>query len=120
MSQIVRKNNRQVGTVYEQAVGNYLEKNGYKILQFNYRCKEGEIDIVLKDGEYYVFCEVKYRTDRKTGSPLEAVDVRKQKKIFRCAMFYLNEHRLGDVPCRFDVIGVEGTEITHIKHAFMG
>ena len=82
--------------------------------------KQGEIDIVAKDGEYLVFCEVKYRSDAQKGSPLEAVDARKQKAIFRCALFYLTEKHLGEVPCRFDVIGIEGTRITHIKNAFSG
>ena len=67
-----------------------------------------------------VFCEVKYRSGSLAGSPLEAVDYKKQQVIFRCAQFYLAEHRLQDVPCRFDVIGIEGEEITQIKDAFAG
>ena len=80
----------------------------------------GEIDLIAKDGAYYVFCEVKYRADERKGSPLEAVDARKQQKIFRTAMYYLTEQQLEDVPCRFDVVGIEGTKITLIKNAFGG
>lgn len=56
----------------------------------------------------------------QAGNPLEAVDQRKQKKIFRCALYYTVQHGIEDAQCRFDVIGVEGTEITHIKNAFVG
>lgn len=115
-----RKNLRRTGADYEKAAGGYLESLGYEILEYNYRCRLGEIDIVAKDGEYIVFFEVKYRADQRKGTPLEAVDIRKQNIIFRCAMYYLTQHRLSDVPCRFDVIGIEDTKVTHIKNAFMG
>lgn len=121
-----RSNRRQTGTDYERAAGCYLEGLGYEILEYNYRCRSGEIDIVARDREYLVFCEVKYRSDNRKGYPLEAVDKRKQQTIFRCAVYYLTEHRLADAPCRFDVIGIDGVggtkeaEITHIKNAFSG
>ena len=117
-----KKNKRQTGAYYEREAGCYLEQMGYEILEYNYRCRFGEIDIVAKDGEYVVFCEVKYRADGRKGNPLEAVDVRKQKVIFRCAMYYLTEHHLEDVPCRFDVIGIQGKDgkVTYIKNAFTG
>ena len=120
MKRYVKQNNRSVGAVYEQAAGYYLEQNGYELIEYNYRCRDGEIDIIAKDGDCYVFCEVKYRSGRQAGNPLEAVDQRKQKKIFRCALYYTVQHGIEDAQCRFDVIGVEGTEITHIKNAFVG
>lgn len=116
----MKRNNRKTGAEQERAAGDYLQGLGYEVLEYNYRCKAGEIDLIARDKEYLVFCEVKYRADRRKGSPLEAVDLRKQKIIFRCAMYYLTERKLGDVPCRFDVIGIEGTELTHIKNAFTG
>lgn len=116
----VQKNKRRTGAAYEQAAGFYLEQLGYEILQYNYRCRSGEIDIIAKDGETLVFCEVKYRSDGAMGSPLEAVDVKKQRTIFRSALYYLSEHGLEDVPCRFDVIGIEGAKITQIRNAFFG
>ena len=115
-----RKSTRQTGTDYERAAGYYLEQLGYEILEYNYRCRTGEIDLIAKDGEYLVFCEVKYRSDGRKGSPLEAVSTGKQRTIFRCAMFYLAEHHRENIPCRFDVIGIEGTEVVHIKNAFAG
>ena len=111
-------NRRSTGAAYEQAAGYYLEQLGYEILEYNYRCRRGEIDIVAKDGEYLVFCEVKYRADGRKGSPLEAVDVRKQQRIRRAALYYLTEYGKSDVPCRFDVIGIQGTKVTHIRDAF--
>ena len=114
----MKYNTRKTGARYEKHAGAYLEAHGYEILQYNYRCKKGEIDIVAKDGEYLVFCEVKYRAGVSGGSPAEAVDLRKQKKISGSAMYYLMENYLTDVPCRFDVVAIQGREITLIKNAF--
>lgn len=70
----------------------------------------GEIDIVARDGETVVFCEVKYRYDHAAGDPAAAVDYRKQQKIFRVAQWYLQAHRLPEeTPCRFDVMAISGT-----------
>ena len=96
MKRNVKQNNRSVGAVYEQAAGYYLEQNGYELIEYNYRCRDGEIDIIAKDGDCYVFCEVKYRSGRQAGNPLEAVDQRKQKKIFRCALYYTVQHGIED------------------------
>lgn len=115
-----KRNFRQTGSYYEQMAAEYLEKKGYQILHMNYRCRLGEIDIVARDGAYVVFCEVKYRTDRRAGSPLEAVDIRKQRIIYRCAVYYLTEYLQENLPCRFDVIGIEGKQITHVENAFSG
>ena len=120
MKKAEKRNNRETGGNYEQAAGFYLEQHGFQILEYNYRCRIGEIDIVAKDGENLVFCEVKYRADQRRGNPLEAVDARKQRKIFQTAMYYMTERHLGDVPCRFDVVGIEGTKIQLIKNAFCG
>lgn len=113
-----KRNRRATGTVYEQAVGYYLEQQGYEILRFNYRCPLGEIDIIAKEGGCLVFCEVKYRRGNIAGTSLEAVDRRKQQTIFRCAQWYLKEMHLEEIPCRFDVIGVEGSKIRMVKNAF--
>ena len=111
-------NKRQIGTEKEKLAGAYLEKNGYKIIEYNFRCRQGEIDIIARDGEYLVFCEVKYRSDMSKGTPLEAVDYKKQRVISRCALFYIMKQRLGDVPCRFDVVSITNQEIQVIKNAF--
>ncbi|WP_251388543.1 YraN family protein [Mediterraneibacter agrestimuris] len=111
-------NQREIGSKYEHIAGRYLEQKGYRILEYNYHCRRGEIDLIAQDGEYLVFCEVKYRRGRMTGSPVEAVDVYKQRKLWKTAEYYLLRHRLYNVPCRFDVIGIEDSKITLIKNAF--
>lgn len=112
------RSSREVGARYERRAGEYLESLGYKIIEYNYRCRKGEIDLIAKDGEYLVFCEVKFRKDSRKGHPSEAVDYRKQRIISKCAMYYLMEHGLSDIPCRFDVVGMEGGEVLLIKDAF--
>lgn len=114
----MKQNRRETGSQYEQLAGSYLESCGYEILEYNYRCRIGEIDIIARDGEYLVFCEVKYRRGSDTGNPLEAVDWKKQKVISKCALYYLTVNHLTNHACRFDVVGVLGKEITLIKNAF--
>lgn len=114
----MNQNKRKTGTTYEQAAGYYLEQHGYEILEYNYRSRVGEIDLIAKDGVYLVFCEVKYRRDGQKGNPLEAVDCRKQYRIIRCAQYYMMANKVGDIPCRYDVIGIEGNHMTLIKNAF--
>lgn len=111
-------NKRQIGAGYERKAGDYLEKQGYQILEYNYRCRKGEIDIIAREGEYLVFCEVKYRRSPESGDPSEAVDMRKQRRISGGAVCYLTEKGLADVPCRFDVISILKEEITLIRNAF--
>lgn len=115
----MKKNNRKTGSCYEQAVAFYLEQSGYEILETNYRCKIGEIDLIAKEGGELVFCEIKYRTHGEKRVPLDAVNRKKQKTIIRCAEWYLAEHQLQDIACRFDVVGISGTEICLLKNAFM-
>lgn len=112
-------NKRRIGAVYERQAAEYLKSKGYQILENNYRCRIGEIDLIARDGRYLVFVEVKYRSDGFCGNALEAVTVRKQHTIRRVAQFYLLSHHLSeDIPCRFDVVGITGTEITLVKDAF--
>ena len=111
-------NKRATGTKYEHVAGRFLMDKGYEIIQYNYYGPHGEIDIIALDGDYIVFCEVKYRNKGHRYSSLKAVDRKKQQRIINCASFYLLKNRLKDIPCRFDVIGIEGNELIHIKNAF--
>ena len=112
-------NKRQVGTQYESMAVQYLTEAGYHILERNFRCRTGEIDIIAKDGAYLVFVEVKYRASAACGSALEAVDYRKQQSILRVAQDYMVSHGYGtQTNCRFDVVAIQGTEITLIQNAF--
>ena len=112
-------NQRAVGTVYEKRAGAYLKQQGYELLEYNFCCRSGEIDLVARDGAYLVFVEVKYRRTAEGGNPLEAVDGRKQRKISRAAAYYCMTHGYGeDMPYRFDVVAVLGEKICVVKNAF--
>lgn len=116
-------NKRAVGTAYETAACAYLEQKGYRIAQRNYRNRFGEIDIIATDrsDSMWIFCEVKYRSHNGYGSPLEAVDIRKQRRICRTALYFYTYHGYaGQRGCRFDVIAVYGDgRIEHIENAFL-
>lgn len=111
-------NKRHIGSRYEILAAEYLKSRGMAILECNYRCRQGEIDLVGKDGDFLVFVEVKYRRSEKNGTPAEAVTLQKQKNIRRTAQYYLYSHRYGDIPCRFDVVSILGKEICWIRDAF--
>lgn len=113
-------NKRQIGTEYEAVAAAYLEHKGYVILEKNYRTRRGEIDLIAKDRDTIVFVEVKYRATRRCGSPLEAVDARKQKRIVMTALYYCASKQYSlNRPYRFDVIGIVGDgTIEHIENAF--
>lgn len=112
-------NRRAVGTAYEKQAGAYLVGQGYEILEYNFRCRIGEIDIIARDGAYLVFVEVKYRRSTENGSPLEAVDRKKQRIISKVATYYCLTHGYGETsPCRFDVVAILGEEISLVKNAF--
>ena len=114
------ENKRKVGIQYEKKAAEYIKQQGFLILEQNFYSRFGEIDIVAKDGRYLVFIEVKYRRNASCGTPLEAVNAKKQKRICRTASYFCMRHGYGETtPCRFDVIAMMGEdEIVHIKNAF--
>ncbi len=112
-------NKRQLGADYEKVAGEFLQKQGYEILERNFRCRSGEIDLITREEEYLCFVEVKYRAGSTCGSPLDAVGSRKQSQIIRVAKYYLMKNGMTmDTPCRFDVVAIEGKEITLLRNAF--
>ena len=97
----------------------YLCAQGYEIITCNFRCRNGEIDLIAREEEYLCFVEVKYRAGTGCGSPLEAVTWHKRQNILKVARYYLMRNGLRmDTPCRFDVVAVCGQEITLIRNAF--
>jgi len=100
----------------------HLQAEGYHIEARNYRQKTGEIDIICRDGDTYVFVEVKTRQHGRFGHPTEAVTWRKQMQISRTATLYLQRRGQLDAPARFDVVGIilaeHGPEISHVIDAF--
>jgi putative endonuclease len=112
-------NRRSIGTEYESRAADFLESEGYVILERNYRCRTGEIDIIAQEKEYLCFVEVKFRSGSGCGSPLEAVNYHKQRKILGVARYYMMRQGLPlDTACRMDVVAIEGDEITLIRNAF--
>ena len=110
---------RSVGARYEALAAYFLEREGYCILERNFHCRQGEIDLIARDGEYLCFIEVKYRTSRHSGDALEAVTRKKQQRIIHTAEVYFAARGLpGDQKCRFDVIGIMPGEIRLVKNAF--
>ncbi|MGA2955899.1 MAG: YraN family protein [Thermodesulfobacteriota bacterium] len=90
----------------ELAIGQ-LKALKYKILERNFKCPLGEIDIIARDKSTLVFVEVKTRATRDFGGPAAAVDWRKQRQLSKVALTYLNKKKLSNVPARFDVVAVE-------------
>lgn len=110
---------RKRGAKYEGLAADYLQKQGFEILQRNFCSRFGEIDLIAREGRYLVFVEVKYRARNSGGHPLEAVDARKQYRIGKTADFYLLRYGYGEtMPCRFDVVGILGDEVIHLRNAF--
>jgi len=115
-------NRRRLGEDKEVLAAGWLRRQGMKILARNFRCRQGEIDLIALDeagGPALVFIEVKYRKNAACGHPEEAVDVRKQRVISKVALFYLARYRIPpDTPLRFDVVAIEGERIRWIRNAF--
>ena len=112
-------NHRAVGTDYEKKAAQYLETLGYQIVELNFRCRQGEIDLIAKEDGYLVFVEVKYRSSRQSGEPQEAVDLRKQRKISRTAAYYCMKRGISaQQACRIEVAACRQGEWLVIKNAF--
>ena len=100
-------NDKQLeGKIGEDKAETYLKEQGYEILCRNFRCMQGEIDIIARDKKTIVFVEVKTRTSTKYGEAREAVDKRKQKHIYESARYYLYQNRKENCTVRIDVIEV--------------
>lgn len=112
-------NKRRIGSVYEGVAVRYLQDQGYVIIETNYRCRVGEIDIIAWQDQVLCFVEVKYRAALHSGYPQEAVNGKKQKRIWKVASWYLSRYRIPPL-CRFDVVAICPPHIWLIKNAFGG
>mgnify|MGYP001400299086 FL=1 len=110
------------GKTGEGIASGFLTQNGYQILDVNYRCPIGEIDIVARERDELVFVEVKTRKSSALGYPEQAVGTAKQKKMSQLALWYLRDKKVGDAPVRFDVVAIlmlpSGNDIRLIRNAF--
>jgi putative endonuclease len=112
----------QQGAEAEQQALDYLNRRGLKLVTRNYRCKAGEIDLIMRDRDALVFVEVRYRQSSDFGSALESVTPSKQRKLLAAANLYLQKTDT-DQPCRFDVVALNGSghpRMTWIKDAIQG
>ncbi|MDY6978746.1 MAG: YraN family protein [Pseudomonadota bacterium] len=99
----------QRGNQAEQLARRYLEQQGLRFEQANFRCRRGEIDLIMRDGDSLVFVEVRYRRNDRYGSAAETVDRQKQRKLVTTALFYLqNNPKQARLGSRFDVVAISG------------
>ena len=110
---------RTLGSFGEEQAARYLRRKGYRIVERNFRCRQGEIDLIARKGKYLVFVEVKTRRNNDFRRPEQAVDYNKQHNLLRAINHYIHYCHL-NMPWRFDVITVVGMpgchhEIEHIE-----
>lgn len=111
-------NRRQKGAEWEERTAAALKRSGYVIVERNFRCRSGEIDLIARHRGYLVFIEVKYRRNADYGYAAEAVDFEKQKRICRVADHYVRTRCKEIPPCRFDVAAWDGERLTIYENAF--
>jgi putative endonuclease len=108
------------GALAERWAADFLQQHGLQLLAQNYRCRAGEIDLIMRDGEVLVFVEVRLRSNHDFGGAAASIDQRKQQRIIRTAQHYLTTlPRLP--PCRFDAVLLEsaqGKAVRWLKNAF--
>ena len=101
---------RRVGAQWEDAALAHAIGRGMQLVERNFTCRFGEIDLILRDRGVLVFVEVRYRGDADRGDGTSSVGAGKRAKLVRAASLYLQSHpRCADSPCRFDVVGCSGT-----------
>lgn len=113
---------KETGKIGEEKAANFLQKNGYTILERNFVSKLGEIDIIAREDNEYIFIEVKTRSSKKYGIPVEAVNRDKIKHIINVSKFYILQNNLQNKFIRYDIIEVYINKndylINHIKNVF--
>lgn len=115
--------NKVFGAFGESLATEYLSEKGYKVLERNFSCRIGEVDIIAMQEDTVAFIEVKTRSSEKFGLPSEAVSLTKQNRIVKTALYYMQRNKLLDYMCRFDVIEIivnpeNKSRINLIKDAF--
>lgn len=111
-----------LGLKGEIAAKRYLKRKGYKILETNFQCRFGEIDIIAQDRNCLVFCEVKTRSDGMLALPQESVTYTKQQKMIKTALFYLQKTDV-NMASRFDVVAISQQsdgkmKVEHLENVF--
>jgi len=109
---------RTVGAAMEARAADYLRARGLMILEQNFTCKGGELDLVCQDGDTLVFVEVRGRAHDELGDPLETIGPEKRRRVIHAARVYLVNRHIDEVPCRFDIVTLVGDAVTHYEDAF--
>jgi putative endonuclease len=114
---------RSIGQAAEEAATRHLRRAGLTVVARNVRLPGGELDLVCRDGDRWVFVEVKCRRARWGDAPGAAVSAQKQRRLVRLAQHYLKREHLGEPRCRFDVVAVTlnedgASDVRHIPSAF--
>jgi putative endonuclease len=104
------------GRVWEQAALAHLRRHGLRLVESNFRCKGGEIDLVMRDGEALVFVEVRQRAGRSHGGAAASITPAKIRRLVRAAQFYLLRFA-HTPPCRFDVVAIDGGRLDWLRNA---
>lgn len=108
---------RQItGDAAEDDALDYLRKQGLMLVERNFRCRGGEIDLILQDGNVLVFVEVRKRADRRYGGAAASVTGRKQGRLVIAAQTFLQRYRTPPA-CRFDVVAMDGDTLNWLKNA---
>lgn len=103
---VERQSRIEQGRLAEEAAASHLETHGLAVIERNYRCRSGEIDLIMQDRDYLVFIEVRYRKYTGYGGAAASVDSRKQQKLLRAAQHWLQQRQATNRRCRFDVVAV--------------
>jgi len=114
---------RKEGSQAEDAAKKYLTQQGLRFLDSNYSCRWGEVDLIMQDGDYLVFVEVRARKSSLYGDAASTVTASKQQRIIKTALHYMMVKKINNkYPVRFDVIAIQGGQsaIDWIKNAFTG
>jgi putative endonuclease len=123
MTKGISPKRKETGAIGEKLAADYLKKRGYKIIQRNFRCREGEIDIIVQKGECLVFVEVRTKRNAAFGTPEESVTFLKRTKLISLANVYLQAYDRQPLSWRIDVVAVELTpdnrvsRLEHIENA---
>lgn len=108
---------QRIGNEGEALAAAHLQSNGLRVIERNYRVKGGEIDLVCRDGASTVFVEVRRRAGNGFGGAAASVGSAKQRRLILAARHWLASH--GEVPCRFDVVAIDGARLEWIRNAFL-
>lgn len=104
------------GQRWEEQARSHLERHGLVLVEANYRCKGGEIDLIMRDGDSLVFVEVRQRADRSYGGAATSITRTKRRRLTVAAQFYLLRYRAVP-PCRFDVVAIDGGALEWLRNA---